>query len=61
MMEMGRRVLFEMMVREGLSEELIFKQNEVSKQTLLLSEGRAFLVGGRKSVQSLRQEYAVHV
>lgn len=49
------------MVREGLSKELTPQQNEVMKQILLLSEGRAFLVVGRERIKTLRQEYAVHV
>ena len=61
MMDMGTEFLFETMVREGLSEELIFRQNERNKQTWLLPEGRAFLVAGRKSINALRQENAVHV
>ena len=61
MMDMGMGFLFETMVREGLSEELIFRQNERNKQTWLLPEGRAFLVAGRKSTKALRQENAVHV
>lgn len=39
-------------VRECLSEELIFELNEIRKQTLLLSEGRIFLVVGRESIKA---------
>ena len=54
-------VLLDGMVRERLSKELIPEQNEVRKQILLLSEGRAFLVVGRQRIKTLRQEYTVHV
>lgn len=54
-------VLLDTMVREGLSKEFILEENEVRKQILLLSEGRAFLAVGRKRIKTPRQEYAVHV
>ena len=61
MMDMGTGFIFETMVRESFSEELIFRQNERSKQTWMLPEERAFLEAGRKSIKALRQENAVHV
>lgn len=48
-MEQG--VILDKIVRESLSEELIFELNEIRKQTLLLSEGRTFLVVGRENIK----------
>lgn len=51
-MKMEQGVISGKTVRECLSEELIFELNEIRKQTLLLSEGRIFLVVGRESIKA---------